>query len=243
MSELICLGDSITDCNHLFEDYPLGNGYVRILAKKFVSDSGSFSQMEKKNASSRYNLSISASASANSITQVRNYGADGFTVARILDQISSFHIPLSSSSVVTLLVGINDIGLMMNTNRTEKQKQDMMQNFFVHYEQLLKLLIDRLYPQMPSDTEHPQIILMEPFIFPHPDEYMLWIPHIQTMSHGIGELARRYHTPYILLHDFFNAVAQKQGYDVITGDGIHLTPYGHQLLADRICHYCSLLSQ
>ena len=95
MSELICLGDSITDCNHLFEDYPLGNGYVRILAKKFVSDSGSFSQMEKKNASSRYNLSLSASASANSITQVRNYGADGFTVARILVRYpaSTSHFP------------------------------------------------------------------------------------------------------------------------------------------------------
>lgn len=239
MSELICLGDSITDCNHLFEDYPLGNGYVRILAEKLLSDSGSpsYINIKRKNAASRYDLNLSVPASGNFITQVRNYGSDGFTVARILDNVSSFRFPLSSSSVVTLLVGINDIGLMMNTNRTEKQKQEMMQDFFVHYEQLLKLLIDRLYPQLPSDTEHPHLILMEPFIFPYPDEYTLWIPRIQTMSHGIGELAHRYHTPYILLHDFFNAAARKQGYDAITGDGIHLTFYGHQLLADRICPF------
>ena len=28
--QIICLGDSITDCNHLFEDFPLGNGYVPV---------------------------------------------------------------------------------------------------------------------------------------------------------------------------------------------------------------------
>ena len=31
--QIICLGDSITDCNHLFEDFPLGNGYVQILSE------------------------------------------------------------------------------------------------------------------------------------------------------------------------------------------------------------------
>lgn len=33
--QIICLGDSITDCNHLFEDFPLGNGYVQILSEMF----------------------------------------------------------------------------------------------------------------------------------------------------------------------------------------------------------------
>ena len=33
--QIICLGDSITDCNHLFEDFPLGNGYVQMLSEMF----------------------------------------------------------------------------------------------------------------------------------------------------------------------------------------------------------------
>ena len=33
--QIICLGDSITDCGHLLEDFPLGNGYVQILSDMF----------------------------------------------------------------------------------------------------------------------------------------------------------------------------------------------------------------
>ena len=204
MSELICLGDSITDCNRLFEDYPLGNGYVRLLARKISQDS-----------------------------EIRNYGVDGFTVARVLENVSCSRIPLSSSSVVTLLIGINDIGLMMNTDRTEEQKQKMMQNFFIHYDQLLKLLLQSIFPER-SNIAHGSIILMEPFIFPHPDQYRLWIPYVKAMSDGIARLAEKYQLPYILLHDFFNSIAAQKGYDAITTDGIHLTFFGHELLADRL---------
>ena len=41
--QIICLGDSITDCNHLFEDFPLGNGYVQILSEMFRNQTPSFS--------------------------------------------------------------------------------------------------------------------------------------------------------------------------------------------------------
>ena len=37
--QIICLGDSITDCNHLFEDFPLGNGYVQMLSEMFKKES------------------------------------------------------------------------------------------------------------------------------------------------------------------------------------------------------------
>lgn len=84
--------------------------------------------------------------------QFKNYGIDGFTIARVLENIRLQRIPLHRSPIITLLIGVNDIGLMMNTDRTEFQKKQMMQDFVAHYKELLKLLT----------RDARQVILMEP---------------------------------------------------------------------------------
>lgn len=197
--QIICLGDSITDCNHLFEDFPLGNGYVQILSEMFQ----------------KHTMNISDTM------QFKNYGIDGFTVARVLENVRQQKFSLHRSPVITLLIGINDIGLMMNTDRTEIQKQQMMQDFSLHYEQLLQLLTENAR----------QVILMEPFIFPHPEEYQTWIPYVRTMSTHIRQLSEKFNLPFLPLHEYFNNEAIQQGFNKITTDGIHLTQYGHRLLS------------
>lgn len=157
--------------------------------------------------------------------QIKNYGFDGFTVARVLDNIRQHRISLHRSPVVTLLIGINDIGLMMNTDRTEAQKEQMMQEFSAHYAELLHLLT--------ADAR--QVILMEPFIFPKPAEYQTWIPYVRTMSDKIQQLAVKYSLPFLPLHDTLNREAVKQGFQAVTTDGIHLTACGHELLARKLC--------
>ena len=198
--QIICLGDSITDCGHLLEDFPLGNGYVQMLSEIFKKET-----------------------SANTV-QIKNYGFDGFTVERVLDNIRQHRISLHRSPVVTLLIGINDIGLMMNTDRTPSQQEQMIKEFTEHYDELLKLLT--------ADTR--QVILMEPFIFPHPEEYQTWIPYVRTMSDLIQNLAVKYRLPFVPLHDDLNKIAAEQGFDAITVDGIHLTACGHELLAAKL---------
>lgn len=126
---------------------------------------------------------------------------------------------------MTLLIGINDIGLMMNTDRTEAQKEQMMQEFSAHYAELLHLLT--------ADAR--QVILMEPFIFPKPAEYQTWIPYVRTMSDKIQQLAVKYSLPFLPLHDTLNRGAVKQGFQAVTTDGIHLTACGHELLARKLC--------
>lgn len=197
--QIICLGDSITDCNHLFEDFPLGNGYVQMLSEMFQ----------------KHTINISDTM------QFKNYGIDGFTVARVLENIRLQRIPLHRSPIITLLIGVNDIGLMMNTDRTEFQKKQMMQDFVAHYKELLKLLT----------RDARQVILMEPFIFLHPEEYQTWIPYVRTMSTHIRQLSEKFNLPFLPLHDYFNNEAIQKGFDQITTDGIHLTRYGHELLA------------
>ena len=157
--QVICLGDSITDCNRMFEDFPLGNGYVKILSRKFQHDHKTVS--------------------------IKNYGVDGFTVSRILGNVIRGQIDLHRLPVATLLIGINDIGLMMNTDRTEVQQAQMMKDFFLTYEQLLKLLI--------KGTR--KAVMIEPFIFPYPEKYKLWIPHVQTMCQASAGLPRNIRFP------------------------------------------------
>lgn len=198
--QIICLGDSITDCGHLLKDFPLGNGYVQMLAEMFNKE-----------------------VSANTV-QIKNYGFDGFTVERVLDNIRQHRISLHRTPVVTLLIGINDIGLMMNTNRTPSQQDQMMKTFTEHYDKLLKLLT--------ADAR--QVILIEPFVFPYPEEYQTWLPLVRIMSASIQQLAVKYNLPFLMLHDSLNREAAEQGFSTITTDGIHLTARGHRLLASKL---------
>lgn len=194
MTRLLCLGDSITDCGRLFDAPPLGNGYVSLLAQKLLATWLGWS--------------------------VSNHGIDGLTVARLLEYVRR-GTPDITADVVTVLIGINDIGLMLNTNRSPAQQAQMMDDFSQNYERLLQLLS--------KETE--RIILMEPFVFPRPAEYRLWFPYVEEMSRRIKNLADLYTLPYIPLHNPLNQEAQIYGMDKVTVDGIHLTTSGHEFIA------------
>ena len=198
--QIICLGDSITDCNHLFEDFPLGNGYVQILSEMFKKET-SFNNV-----------------------QIKNYGFDGFTVARVLDNIRQHRISLHRSPVVTLLIGINDIGLMMNTDRTPAQQEEMMGSFQEHYLELLTILT----------KSSCSVILMEPFVFSCPAFYENWKPLLQKMSQIIRTLSIQFRLPFLSLQKELDEEVRRYGYSAITTDGVHLTRQGQQFLADRL---------
>lgn len=200
MTSILCLGDSLTDCGRLFDHPPYGNGYVSILYDSLIS-----------------------AGYAPSDFRITNCGVDGFTVSRLLENTPDFYLS-QMADIVTILIGINDIGLMMNTCRTPSQQEAMEQRFSCNYERLIQMFA----------SSGCRLILMEPFLFPSPDEYRTWIPHVQSMSRRIGILADKYHLPYVLLHRFLNDQAQKYGTDVLTSDGIHLTSYGHKILAEKL---------
>lgn len=198
MKKIICLGDSITDCDHLFSVSPLGNGYVSFLEKKLN------------------HLSFDESF------LLTNRGQDGFTVFRVLERLNRW---LSSPfDLATLLIGVNDLSIMMTTNRTNEQKRELMQLFFSHYEAILQICAEKKLP----------VILIEPFLFSWPFEYRTWLPLQKEMSDGIALLSPKYHCPYLLLQKDFQEEAQKYGYDFLTTDGIHLTYEGHKILSEKL---------
>lgn len=195
--KILCLGDSLTDCNRLFSEDPLGDGYVSML------------NSSPENQEERF-LYI-------------NRGVDGFTVSRLLDNARTQYIALRPDCI-TILIGINDIALMMNTNRTDSQKQELMWSFFEKYDQLLKTL--RFATR--------RIILMEPFLFPYPAEFACWEPYRQTMSDGILSLAEKYHLSYVPLQKVFTDASSSDNFQDITSDGVHLTSKGHHILTEQL---------
>ena len=204
MTILTCLGDSITDCDHCFSDDFLGNGYVKMLADRFKREGDDY--------------------------QVRNYGTDGFTINRLLQRIqkdSNF-----ASDIITILIGINDIGMMMNTDRTLIQQQKMLISFENHYTELLTILT--------KSNSH--IILMEPFLFSWPAFYKTWLPFREEMAQIIQRLSKQFQLPYLTLHKELNEEAHRYGYSAITTDGIHLTEQGQRFLADKLYKLISCYS-
>lgn len=205
MKHLLCLGDSITDSNRLWENYPLGNGYVSMLSHKFHQN--------------------------HTDIQITNCGTDGFTLSRLFEKAQQQYASYNAD-IITILIGINDIGLMMNTRRSFLQKKKIMETFMHNYEELLNILS--------SGTHNPYIILMEPFIFPYPEEFKLWIPYVQEMGHGIRTLAQKLNHSFLPLQKELNQKAESTGYSSVTTDGVHLTSLGHEIISDKLM---SLLTQ
>lgn len=196
MTILTCLGDSITDCDHCFSDNFLGNGYVKILHDYFHAEG--------------------------SDCQVRNYGTDGFTINRLLQRVRCD--TSLAGNIITILIGINDIGMIMNTDRTAEQQYEMLFSFQKHYKETLTILTKTTSA----------IILMEPFLFPWPAFYRTWLPFRQEIAEIIKKLASEFQLPYLPLHQELNEEARRYGYSAITTDGIHLTEQGQKFLADKL---------
>ena len=195
MERLLCLGDSITAADRLFSTDRLGEGYVSMLPP-LLKD-----------------------------LEIVNKGMDGFTIARILQNIQQDCIDLDPD-IVTVQVGINNIGLMMNTDRSPAQQAQMMAEYVKEYTALLEKI---------TEQSHARLILIEPFVFPYPEEFSRWIPHVKTLSGHIRELADIFGCDFLPLHDLLIQEAERMGHGAVTPDGIHLTRLGHQIVAQRLC--------
>lgn len=187
------LGDSITDAKRLWlPDYQgLGNGYVFRVAK--------------------------ALAAEGQYPEIINKGHDGFTVHALLRNLSEDCLAYEPD-FVTVLVGINNIGMAFHTGQTIEK-----QHFYEDYRKLLTSL---------SGETRAKVLCMGPFVFPKPQEYSLWLEAVLSMEEGIRELTACFcQVRFLPLQEWLNEAAGRLGYEAVTTDGIHLTPLGHGLLA------------
>ncbi len=108
--ELLFLGDSITDCDHAFDQDQLGNGYVRMIAEQLCYG---------------YEPIV-----------VKNLGQNGATIAALHRNYKQFGADLAPD-IITILVGINDIARIQNTGLPASE---VLSQFRDSYSQLLQTL-------------------------------------------------------------------------------------------------------
>ncbi len=155
--------------------------------------------------------------------QVRNFGNDGFTVPA-LRRLWKRSCLILKPDFITILIGINDLAVIKNTGITLSVG---LANFKEQYQSL----IDDI--QIMTNCH---ILLAEPFIFPHPAEYATWEEDLRQMSQIIQELAKKNQLDFLPLWNLLLTTAKREGFSEVTTDGIHLTPFGHRLIADQWTH-------
>lgn len=152
--------------------------------------------------------------------QVQNFGNDGFTVPalRRLWQRKGLNL---KPDFITILIGINDLAVIKNTGITPSVG---LAQFREQYQALIEDI--RLMTDCP-------ILLMEPFIFPHPAEYATWEPELHQMNELIHQMTVDNGLFFLPLWTELLSASKKEGFSEITTDGIHLTSEGHKILADH----------
>lgn len=188
MKNFVFLGDSITDAERLWipEYNGLGNGYVQLLAEKLSHE-----------------------------FTVINKGHDSFTLPFLLRNLECDCLSFFPAAV-SILIGINDIGVAKNTGKSLRA-----QEFAYNYDTLIRRLLE---------ASISSVFLLSPFVFSRPQEYLNWLPEVREVENTIEALARQYQLPFLPLQDRMQE-AEKYGTDALTPDGIHLTAFGHELLA------------
>lgn len=195
MGLIVFLGDSITDAGRKESPNQLGYGYVNIFSE----------QLNKQNQQ----------------LNIINKGVDGQFIEQIAQSLHPECIFLHPD-YVSILVGINDIGLLVASDVSEQEKLYMLEDSIRAYHEMLFDL---------SRETTAKIITLEPFIFPKDGAFEEWIPWQKKMSKNIRKLARNYGASFVPLQEPLEQKIQELGYDAITTDGMHLTSTGHEILA------------
>ena len=147
---------------------------------------------------------------------VINKGHDTFTLPFLLRNLTTDCLSLSPAAV-SILIGVNDVGVAKNTGKSLRA-----QEFASIYDTLIRRLLE---------ASISSVFLLSPFIFSRPQEYLNWLPEVREVENTIENLARQYQLPFLPLQERMQESEKQYGTEMLTPDGIHLTPFGHELLA------------
>lgn len=205
-STILFIGDSITDVGRNRDDSKhLGSGFPILVAADLLAKYPN------------YDLTF------------YNRGISGDKVIDLKNRWEFDCLDLNPD-VVTILVGINDVGDAVRAE-VEETEEDL-KKFEENYRFLLKSLAQQ------TDA---RVVLMEPFVLPYPKDRQNWRKYLDPRINIIRRIANDYHTALIPLDGLFNAKGIENTYEVYTGnDGFHPTLTGHKLIADAWVEHLSL---
>lgn len=195
---LLFIGDSITDVGRdRLDELALGEGFPFLLAEKL------------KEKYPDHNLTIF------------NRGISGDRVVDLKNRWTEDCLTLKPD-LVTILVGINDVGHVINDELFPTPAA--LEKFEADYRFLLESL---------REETKAKIILMEPFVLPYPADRHTWRDQLDPRIQIVRRLAQEFDTLLVPLDGLLNAKGIARSFEEYTGDdGVHPTLIGHQAIAD-----------
>jgi lysophospholipase L1-like esterase len=122
--------------------------------------------------------------------------------------------------VLSILIGVNDYWHM---------RRNTYAGTAADYEAGLAALLGGTREALPSV----RLIIMEPFVLPIGSVDMTWFPAFDERRAIARRIADRTGATFVSLHDAIMAEATRTRADRWLGDGVHPTPAGHALIAER----------
>lgn len=120
---------------------------------------------------------------------------------------------------VSIMIGIND-----TWRRFDRNDPTSAEDYARDYREILKRIRDELGAG---------IILLEPFVLPHPADRKAWREDLDPKLAVVRELAAEFRARVVPLDGLFNAAAAARDPGFFAGDGVHPSPAGHALIAQH----------
>ncbi|MFA9381436.1 MAG: SGNH/GDSL hydrolase family protein [Acetanaerobacterium sp.] len=155
--------------------------------------------------------------------QYLNKGVSG---NRIFDLKRRFHRDCLAlhpfPSIVSVLIGINDTWRIFDMGLASP---------IPHFEQIYRELLDRIREK----SKFTRLILLSPYVLEDTEDKRQWREDVDARRDAVARIAHDYGARYIDLQRMFDDAMEATGNGPLfyTVDGVHPSPEGHALIAER----------
>jgi len=152
--------------------------------------------------------------------EVLNKGISGNETSDLLNRWTKETIDLHPN-VLSILIGINDIW-HAHADQTNRTVFDLLRDY--------RSVLERTKKELPKT----KILMIEPYLLVFDDFQKSWRHELDLAIQGIRELAKEFADEYIPLDGLLAEARIHHADSELMWDGIHPTPFGHQLIASWI---------
>ncbi|WP_127585677.1 SGNH/GDSL hydrolase family protein [Paenibacillus koleovorans] len=146
-----------------------------------------------------------------------NRGISGNRVVNLQERWQADCIDLKPTWV-SIYIGIND-----TWRRYDRNDPTSTEQFEAGYRDIL----DRTQAELDA-----KLVLIEPFVLPHPADRREWRVDLDPKITVVRELAREYGARLVPLDGLFAAASMRAESSYWAPDGVHPSPAGHALIAE-----------
>lgn len=160
---------------------------------------------------------------------IYNWGIGGDHLQSLLDRIEDC-ISLQPNKVI-LLIGINDV--WHQVGQPDFESTEINKEFESNYRILLQKL---------QDAGVKDILLLEPFVLPYPEDRLTWRLDLDQKRQVVEKMAQEFQFEWVALDHLLNEKAKFVGAQALTEeDGVHPTPLGARIIADQVLSYLEVM--